>query len=281
MGFLQRWSDGSDQFRKIRFIAQITQWISIRKAFTEQLLIPNPLMLINNLRALFNPSPIWLIFPVDLTSIALAAFLLGVQVLGHITTGLLIAQDVMINQLMTDLDLVVSKEPAWNLIWAQFHGNLGVDQSPGFALDPSLSLFPYTNRHLVCLFGSITSLSLIVFSIPTDGRFVSADEIGDFRFLIIHFLQRINLVSLYLDNQCVGSYKCSPTSIGDALNLAVREGLILPQLTSFSAFKIALRSWIYDLHFLGLVRTCILIVNMNLNEFLSWVGQTEGSGLSV
>lgn len=69
-------------------------------------------MLVNNLRALFNPSPIWQIFPVVLASIALAVFLLEVQVLVQITPGLLIASDVMINPLMTDLDLVVFQEPA-------------------------------------------------------------------------------------------------------------------------------------------------------------------------
>jgi hypothetical protein len=58
-----------------------------------------------------------------------------------------------------------------------------------------------------------------------------------------HFLQCIYLVSLSLGKLFVGSHtvpvlcrcKCS-------FDLAVREALILPQLTSLSAFKVALAS---------------------------------------
>jgi hypothetical protein len=60
--------------------------------------------------------------------------------------------------------------------------------------------------------------------------------------IMTHFLQRIYLVSLFLGKLLVGSHKCSPTRLGHAFDLAVGEALILPQLTSLSAIKVALGS---------------------------------------
>jgi hypothetical protein len=83
-----------------------------------------------------------------------------------------------------------------------------------------------------CL-GRIATLILIAFQLPTDGRFVYSNPTGNLHLLMTHFLQPINLVSLCLGKLYVGSYKCS-------FDLAVREALILPQLASLSAIKVAL-----------------------------------------
>ena len=58
--------------------------------------IPNPLTMVNNLRALFNASAIGQITPAVTMAVAIAAFLLAAQVLGQVTTGSFIAQNVLI-----------------------------------------------------------------------------------------------------------------------------------------------------------------------------------------
>ena len=83
------------------------------------------------------------------------------------------------------------------------------------------------------LLGSITTLATIALQLSTDRGFVHADDFRDFRLVVTHSHKRINLVSLFLGKLFVGSHKRS-------FDLADQEALILPQLTSFSALKVAL-----------------------------------------
>jgi hypothetical protein len=85
------------------------------------------------------------------------------------------------------------------------------------------------------LLGSIATLTMIADQLPTDRGFVYADAIGDFGLRMSHFQKRANLVSLGLGKLGVGSHKRS-------FDLADQEALILPQLISFSAIKVALES---------------------------------------
>jgi hypothetical protein len=115
----------------------------------------------------------------------------------------------------------------------------GFNQHLAFRLDPALSLFTSVHRKVLRLPGSIIAQTLAAFQLPTEGRFVYSDKFGDLHWLMTHYLQRINLVSLFPGKLCAGSDECSPTGMGQAFDLAVREALILPQLPSISAFKAA------------------------------------------
>ena len=112
---------------------------------------------------------------------------------------------------------------------------LGFVQHPYFYLDTVLAPPTPAHRQKMGLLWSIAALTMITFQLPADGRFVHSDAIGEFRLIVIQFLKHIYLISLFLDKLFVGSQKCS-------FNLAVREALILPHLTSLSAFKVVLGS---------------------------------------
>jgi hypothetical protein len=197
--------------------------------------IPNPLTLLNNLRALFNTSTIGQITPAVTVAIALAAFILTAQVLVQVTSTLFIAQDVLIYPLVTNLDIIVFQQPARNLFWAPFHTNFGFHQRPGFSLDPAFNLLSPPLRQGICLLWSITSLTTISAQLSTYRGFIHSYKFGDLGLIYSHFHKRIYLVSLFLGKLFVGSHKCS-------FDLADQEALILPQLTSFSARKVALES---------------------------------------
>jgi hypothetical protein len=98
-----------------------------------------------------------------------------------------------------------------------------------------MSLSAPVQRLAMGLLGSIATLTTIASQLSTDGGCIHADEVGNLGLIMIHFHQRINLVSLFLGKLFVGSHKCS-------FDLADQEALILPQLTSFSAIEVALGS---------------------------------------
>jgi len=190
--------------------------------------ISNPLTLIDDLWALLNTSAIRQFTPAVMATVALAALLLAAQVFVQITPSLFIAQDVLIDPLMTDLDMLVFQQPARNLFRAPIHMNFGFDQRPDFRLDPALTLLTPAHRQVMGLLWSIATLTTITAQLSTDRGFVHPKAIGDLRLVMTHFHKRIYLVSLCLGKLFVGLHKCS-------FDLADQEALILPQLTSFSA----------------------------------------------
>ena len=170
-----------------------------------------------------------------MAGVTLAAFLLAAQMLVQITTSSFVTQNVLVNPLMTDLDLVVFQQPARNLFRAPILTNFGLDQRPGFSLDSALTLLAPAHCQTMGLLRSIAALTIIAIQFSTDRPFIHANAFSNLGLIMSHFQKRIYLVSLCLGKLFVGSHKCS-------FDLAVLEALILPQLTPFSAIKVALES---------------------------------------
>jgi hypothetical protein len=99
------------------------------------------------------------------------------------------------------------------------------------------------SRFLVSLARSVAALSSVAVKFSTYGRFVYTQAFSNFSMIMTHFQQRINLVSLCLSKLMVCSHtvpvlcRCKRS-----FDFADQEALMLPQLTSFSALKVALVS---------------------------------------
>jgi hypothetical protein len=156
-------------------------------------------------------------------------------VLVQITTRLFVLQDVLINPLMTDLAMLLVQQPARNLCGAPIQTDLGFAQRPICSWDPVLTLPAPAQRQALGLLGALAPLTTITAQLATERGFVHSKALGNFRLRMAHVQQRIYLVSLCLGKLGVGSHKCS-------FDLADQEALMLPQLTSFSAYKVALES---------------------------------------
>ena len=141
---------------------------------------------------------------------------------------------------MTDFDGYMSLQPSRYLFRAAFLAELGSDQQPNSWQDVSSSMISSAHRFAVCLLGTIAVQPFIATQFSTGRRFVYFQVVCYFSLLMPHFQQGMILVSLFLGKPCVGFHKLSRTWLGQAFDLAVRESLILPKLTSLSASKVAL-----------------------------------------
>jgi len=191
--------------------------------------IPQALTLIDDLWTLLYASTIRQFATAIVAAVSLAAFLLAAQMTMQISTSPFISQDMPIDSLVTDPDTVISVQPTRNLFWAPIQAYFSFDQHPSFWQNTICRLpLPFYSL-AVGLLGTIAATSTIATQLTTDGGFMYSNHTSDLGLVVFHFLQRINLVSLYLGKLCVGSHKCS-------FDLVVREALILTQLTSLSTY---------------------------------------------
>jgi hypothetical protein len=109
---------------------------------------------------------------------------------------LFVDQDVLINPLVTDLDMMMFRQPTRNLFRAPIQTHFRFDQYLCFRLDTTPTFPAPVHRQAMSLLWSIAALTMITFQLPTDGRFVHSNAIGDFRLIMTHFQQRKYLVSL-------------------------------------------------------------------------------------
>lgn len=136
---------------------------------------------------------------------------------------------------MTDLNLMITQQPTRYLFRTPIPTDFLFNNGPYSHLGAAQTLLASAHRQTVSYLRSIASQSLIKFHLPTNRRFSRSDTISDLRLVVPHFHQGINLVSLFWGKLSSGSHKYS-------FDLAVREVLILSQLTSLSTFKVALGS---------------------------------------
>ena len=106
--------------------------------------------------------------------------------------------DVLVNPFMTDPGFFVFLHPQRNLLWAPILADPFLDPDPSLRLDtPSVPLTP-VDRFLVSLFWTISSLALVPFHLPTDGRFMNSNYFCYFRLIMLTFQKCLNLISLTL-----------------------------------------------------------------------------------
>ena len=114
-----------------------------------------------------------------------------------ISSGLFIAENVLVDPFMADLYSEVLPEPARHLLRAPVLADQCFDQNPSRGFDAAPSLLPSVQSKLMCLFGSIASQTPIPTQLPADRRLMNPDKVRNFRLVVSCFQKCRNLISLF------------------------------------------------------------------------------------
>src|SRR3990172_1431703 len=170
--------------------------------------------------------------PPIMATVAFAAFFLTAQVFVQLASGALVSVNVLVNVFVADLKGMALLQATGNLLWAPIQFQLLLNQGPIRGAKALLAAMASSQGHLMRLFGTITALPPVAAQLPTNGRFVYPQKTGDLRLVVSHFLQSINLVSLFLGKLLVAHKR--------SFDLVGLGGLCYRSLPLFPTFKVAL-----------------------------------------
>lgn len=115
-----------------------------------------------------------------------------------LTSSFLVGIDILVNPFMTDTGFSILLHPQRDLLRAPILADPFFDPVPGLRLDtPSVLLTP-VDRFLMSLFWTISSLAVVPFQLPADGRFMDSYCFCYFRLFMVTFQKCLNLISLTL-----------------------------------------------------------------------------------
>src|SRR3990172_1601176 len=122
-----------------------------------------------------------------------------------------VLENILVDPFMTDTDILLLLQPARNLFGAPVLPQQSLHQSPHVGSNPWQGFLPALQGQTVRLLRAITASAFISEKLSADGRFVHFKHLRDLGLVMSHFLQGINLVSLFLGKLGVGSHSAPLT----------------------------------------------------------------------
>src|SRR3990170_7819093 len=120
-------------------------------------------------------------------------------------------ENILVDPFMADTDTLLLLQPARDLFGAPVLPQQFLHQSPQLIRNPWHGFSPAFQSQAVRLLWAITALTFIPAQLSADGGFVRFKYLGDLGLVVSHFLQGINLVSLFPGKLGVGSHSAPLT----------------------------------------------------------------------
>ena len=112
---------------------------------------------------------------------------------------------------MTNALTLFFLQPAGDLFRTPILSQQLLYQPPRLGRNPGHAFGPTFHGQALCLLRTITALACVSMQLPADGGFVHFKHVSDLGLIVSHFLQGINLVSLFLGKLGVGPHSAPLT----------------------------------------------------------------------
>src|SRR5210317_2196085 len=164
----------------------------------------------DNFGTLVNRHPVEQAATVVGRAIAFPTLFFAAKMLMKITSLVFILENKLVNPLMADCNLALTKKPSADLFGTPVISQETLDQDPCVWRDSSRDgLCPSYFGKTLGLFRAVSPKTTVAASFSTNCRFVNTDNFGDLGLANSCFHKGVNLVSLFLGELRVVSHQCS------------------------------------------------------------------------